>query len=222
MVNRKTRRIGPHLRISAWLPPGLALGLLAVLAAFIHGPGMLLAVWAAATVFVVLTLLCVHVLQRRATSVTIAAQSSSARSDHVEAAASGQADAAAISTRRGSDPGPATGPSAESPTHSTSPAPFPSPIAPALIPQPGEPTVAELAKTLGLHVLTDAEVASVLRVDARAIGKAISDGKLPGNRIGDDWRVELGALRRWLQGRYPAPGAISAPPAQAVSEDEQN
>lgn len=53
-----------------------------------------------------------------------------------------------------------------------------------------------------LRVLTAEEAASVLRVDAELVKASISSGELPGNRIGPHWRVEQGALTRWLQGTY--------------------
>ena len=74
----------------------------------------------------------------------------------------------------------------------------------------------EIAATLGLRVLTADEVAAVLRVDAKVVVAAISSGELPGNRVGTHWRVDQGALTRWLRGRYGtaagSPG--SAPPAE--------
>jgi excisionase family DNA binding protein len=48
-------------------------------------------------------------------------------------------------------------------------------------------------------------VASVLRVDADVIILAIGNGELPGNRIGNHWRVDQEALVRWLQGTYRNP-----------------
>ena len=53
-----------------------------------------------------------------------------------------------------------------------------------------------------LRVLTAEEAASVLRVDAEVVKASISSGEFPGNRIGPHWRVEQGALTRWLQGTY--------------------
>jgi excisionase family DNA binding protein len=221
VANRKPGRIGPRLRVSGWLPPGLVLGCLAVLATFIHGPVKLLVVWAATSGFVVLAAVTVWRLQRRATSPAAAAHFTSTAEDLAEASGAGQVGNAAASTGPGSGPGPTPAPPATPPLHGTPSVPPPSPAVPALSPQPSAPAVGELAVTLGLHVLTTVEVASVLRVDATAIAKAISKGELPGNRIGGDWRVDLGALRRWLQGRYPAPGALSGPAGHAPFEDEQ-
>jgi excisionase family DNA binding protein len=53
-----------------------------------------------------------------------------------------------------------------------------------------------------LRVLTAEEVASVLRVDTALIITSITTGELPGNRIGGHWRIDQGALTRWLQGPY--------------------
>jgi excisionase family DNA binding protein len=222
VANRKSGRIGPRLRVSGWLPPGLVLGCLAVLATFTHGPVKLLVVWTVASGLIVLAAVTVWSLQRRATSPTAAAQFKPAAEDLVEAAGPGQASHVAASTERGNGPGPAPAPPTTPPLHGIPSVPAPSPPVPALSPQPSAPAVAELAVALGLHVLTTDEVASVLRVDTTAIARAISNGELPGNRIGGDWRVDLGALRRWLQGRYPGPGTFSGPPAQAAYGDEQS
>jgi excisionase family DNA binding protein len=53
-----------------------------------------------------------------------------------------------------------------------------------------------------LQVLTADEVASILRVDKDAVIRSIGAGEFPGNRIGEDWRVDSRALVRWLQGAY--------------------
>ena len=53
-------------------------------------------------------------------------------------------------------------------------------------------------------VLTAEEVASLLRVDLNGVITSISNGELPGNRIGRDWRIDQRALVQWLQG--PPPG----------------
>src|SRR5262245_46045288 len=47
VANGKNDGMGSGLRTSAWLPPGLALGWLVVLATFVHSVGNLLAAWAA-------------------------------------------------------------------------------------------------------------------------------------------------------------------------------
>jgi excisionase family DNA binding protein len=53
-----------------------------------------------------------------------------------------------------------------------------------------------------LLVLTAEEVASVLRVDLDLVITSISNGELPGNRIGSHWRIDQRALVQWLQGAY--------------------
>ena len=74
--------------------------------------------------------------------------------------------------------------------------------------------------TLGLRVLTATEVAAVLRVDTDVITTAISNGELPGNRVGDHWRVEQGALARWLQGAYGHVSNPRSPPPAAEPESD--
>jgi excisionase family DNA binding protein len=51
-----------------------------------------------------------------------------------------------------------------------------------------------------LLVLTAEEVASVLRVDLDLVITSISNGELPGNRIGSHWRIDQRTLMQWLQG----------------------
>lgn len=228
MANRKSGDAGRRVWVSAWLPPGLALGWLAVLSAFVHGGGMLLAAWAATTALGLAMVIAVLVLQRRATSSPerqTDAQPSPAASEKTEPVRpAGDAEQAATSPAHDADPSPPAGSSARPMAQHGQLEPalkVSIPEADASVPV-AAPAATELAVALGMHVLTTDEVASVLRVDAREIARAISSGELPGNRIGGDWRVDLGALRRWLQGRYPAPGAISGPAASALFGDEQS
>ncbi|GAA3304869.1 helix-turn-helix domain-containing protein [Dactylosporangium vinaceum] len=51
-------------------------------------------------------------------------------------------------------------------------------------------------------VMTLEEVAELLRVDPDQVTKAIEDGLLPGNRIGEHWRVRSESLLAWLDGPY--------------------
>jgi excisionase family DNA binding protein len=186
--------MGPRLRISAWLPPGLALGGLAVLATFVHGAGRLLIVWAATCSVVVLLVLLVRLARRRPV------EASGVRPG-TESALTAEPDEASPAIAELS---PVTDPEA---------APLPSDLheeaansalcGPAG--QEGQLATAETSASLELRVLTAAEVASVLRVDADLITRAIRDGEFPGNRIGNHWRVDYGALVRWLQGKYRDP-----------------
>ena len=58
----------PWVRMSAWLPPGLALGWLAVLASFVHGVASLLIAWGASVFLVVLAAALFASLRSRASS----------------------------------------------------------------------------------------------------------------------------------------------------------
>lgn len=206
--------MGPWLRMSAWLPPGLALGWLAVLGTFVRGVGNLLAAWAATVSLVVL-------LARRRP----------ARSSN------GPPGSTSSTMPSGAGSPPATGPppvgaSADAPRvpdvdertaaggTSSKPAPVdadPEPADPAERRRPTatpQPILIEVVPTVGLQVLTAAEVASVLRVDADVIVTAISNGEFPGNRIGSQWRVDQGSLARWLQGAYRfVPDPVSPSPS---------
>jgi excisionase family DNA binding protein len=86
--------------------------------------------------------------------------------------------------------------------------------------QTRQPATTAIATTLGLRVLTATEAASVLRVDTNVIVKAITNGELPGNRIGNQWRVDQGALTRWLQGKYETTAEPSGyPPSTELRTD---
>jgi excisionase family DNA binding protein len=230
--------MGPLFRMSAWLPPGLALGWLAVLATFVHGVGSLLTAWAA-TVSLVLLL----VRQRRAVSASGPTETESDRiqaPDHASLPPAdptssvdpktaptspemdkGIADGTAHSTSGAESAGASASCSPDMTAESNSgEEPVPSDSAPRSAPDTTasgtagparQPGIAEIAATLGLRVLTAAEVASVLRVDADVVTTAISDGELPGNQIGNHWRVDQGALARWLQGKYGVANPAGSP-----------
>jgi excisionase family DNA binding protein len=220
VANGKNVREGAGLRTSAWLPPGLALGWLAVLATFIHGIGNLLAAWAATVSLVVL-------LGRwRPTSSPGSPSGSSEGSDkssdsgppapdvgsepsgEEEGPASGTAHStstaenAASSAARSTDLPSGVGSEAQPIRSDSAPRGAPNSTVSSTTDQSGQTLTTEGALALGLQVLTADEAASVLRVEAEEIITAISNGELPGNRIGRHWRVDQGALTRWLQGRY--------------------
>src|SRR3954465_249168 len=49
-------------------------------------------------------------------------------------------------------------------------------------------------------VLTPAQAAALLQVDEYAVLALAEDGRLPGRRIGDEWRFARAALVEWLSG----------------------
>ena len=182
----------PRLRVSAWLPPGLALAWLATLATLVRGVGMALAAWGATVSAVLLAVLLMHWLRRG---------SSADEADDGDPVA-GNEDAAAgktarASTRSATDPAEKAlrpDPAKSSATDEKNPDSGPGLTAGTPV-APGSP-VPEL------RVLTAEEAASVLRVDAELVKASISSGEFPGNRIGPYWRVDQEALTRWLQGTY--------------------
>lgn len=48
------------------------------------------------------------------------------------------------------------------------------------------------------EVLTLEEAAELLRTDAATVTAMAEDGKLPGRKVGDEWRFARSALMRWL------------------------
>jgi excisionase family DNA binding protein len=157
-------RLSELLRLSAWLPPSLALVWLATLATLIHNVGITLAAWGATLSLVVLVVL---MAQRHA----------SRRARTPDNAAAPKAATAQVA-------GPSSSPAGLPTGHG--------PQTPAAVAVGGSQ----------LQVLTAEEVASVLRVDIGQVISSIAKGELPGNRLGGHWRVDHGALVRWLQGPY--------------------
>jgi excisionase family DNA binding protein len=180
---------GQPLRVSAWLPPGLALAWLATLATLVRGVGMALAAWGATVSAILLAVLVMLRLRRGSLADS---GDAAAGNEDVEAGETAQ-----VSTLSPYGPaGPALRPDAadSSVTEVKNPDSDPG-LAAGTSVAPGPP-VPEL------RVLTAEEAASVLRVDAELVKASISNGEFPGNRIGPHWRIEQGALTRWLQGTY--------------------
>lgn len=238
--NGKTDGMGPWLRISGWLPPGLALGWLAVVATFIHGVSRALTAWAATVSLVIL-------LARRRPAVS-STNPPKAEGGLTESSVPASHDSAAPTSLTGPRPAPAPPASEEGtagstalPADATEKTATSASLSPDFIsepgsrakPVPGEEALrpmpdatdsgmvgqaeqlgtAETVEAAGMRVLTAAEVASMLRVDANVIITAISIGELPGNRVGSHWRVDQGALTRWLQGTYGSPANPGGSPS---------
>jgi excisionase family DNA binding protein len=53
-----------------------------------------------------------------------------------------------------------------------------------------------MPKTRG-RILTVYELSEYLRVDKTTIYRALREGKLPGFRVGSDWRFNLDAIEQW-------------------------
>jgi excisionase family DNA binding protein len=50
----------------------------------------------------------------------------------------------------------------------------------------------------GAEVLTAAEVAELLKIDEETVDRMAAAEKLPGRRLGDEWRFSRAAVLRWL------------------------
>jgi len=227
MADGKSDGMDPWLRMSAWLPAGLALGGLAVLATFVHGVASLLIIWGA-TVFLAVVIIALlaglrRIASSRSRSKTVGSPAAQQgllpdeRTGNNTAQSASATENAATSLSHSSDS--PSGPSSRAEpvpsgnaTTSVRNTPASSTAGPT-----GQLEIAEIAVPLGLRVLTATEVASVLRVDIDVIITAIGNGELPGNRIGNHWWVDLGALTRWLQGTYEY---ISNPRSPSPAEPE--
>jgi excisionase family DNA binding protein len=54
------------------------------------------------------------------------------------------------------------------------------------------------------EILTPAQAATLLQVDEEAVLALAEEGRLPGRRIGDEWRFARAALVAWLSAPDPA------------------
>jgi excisionase family DNA binding protein len=204
VADEQTKKAGWRWRVSAWLPPGLALGWLAVLGTFVHGPA-LLAAWSPTVC------LAGALAWRLSASTPGHARKADGGLDatdkpvSVPPPAPGDAQPVAppieVSAAPSQPAAAARGGSGETQAGTSGSA--------VATDEPTRPSsggsgrgYAEAPATLGLRVHTAAEVASALRVDAKEVVTAISNGELPGNQLGDHWLVERQALIRWLQGKY--------------------
>ena len=220
----------PWLRMSAWLPAGLALGGLAVLATFVHSVASLLIIWGA-TVFLAVVIIALlaglrRIASSRSRSKTVGspAAQQGRLPDERTGNNSAQSTQSASATENAVTSLPHSSDSPSGPSSRAEPVPSGNATisvrntpASSTIGPTGQLEIAEIAVTLGLRVLTATEVASVLRVDIDVIITAIGNGELPGNRVGNHWRVDLGALTRWLQGTYEY---ISNPRSPSPAEPE--
>ena len=63
-------------------------------------------------------------------------------------------------------------------------------------------------------ILTLEQAAEMLQLSARTVQRMVSKGKMPGRRIGGQWRFDRDQLREWVR------GADVEPPAAPVSQAE--
>lgn len=202
--------MGTRPRISAWLPPGLALSWLAVLATFVHGGGRLLAIWAATALLTFLSVLLILQVWRRIGGGSGARPQAGS---NLAVAPEGSSDTAELAPAVGSQTSSLPSETEEGTTGKP---------ASDTADQPTQLATTEPLAALELRILTEAEVASMLRVDKGVVTKAISDGEFPGNRIGSDWRVDQGALTRWLQGKYRDPASPPSSPSPPQLKTDQS
>lgn len=171
-------------RTSAWLPPALALGWLAVVSSVVNSVFTALTTWAATV------------------GLAIMFWRSGRRGlgPPAEPPAASASSTSADSSAQVSDAHPAPGAPAET-TTGVSPG-GPTPPEQAAVAEVLEIPMVKPGAAAMSRVLTAAEVAEVLRVDVDTVVAAIDRGELPGNRIGEHWRVQRAALLRWLSGGY--------------------
>ncbi len=51
----------------------------------------------------------------------------------------------------------------------------------------------------GAQVLTGEEAASYLRLHVKTIYRLVKEGKVPGRKVGGNWRFHRDELERWLR-----------------------
>jgi excisionase family DNA binding protein len=57
------------------------------------------------------------------------------------------------------------------------------------------------------EMLTIAELARFLKLRPRTIYRWAQSGKIPGAKVGKEWRFRRSAIERWLESYIPAEGA---------------
>jgi hypothetical protein len=211
------------LRLSAWLPPGLALGWLAILATLVHNLAVALADWGATVSSVMLFFLLVLLLSRRRQPSPRGAFPGNATGQPVSTGSAATATATASVIPSGAEansggetqvpiaPGsPSRAP--EMPPHAPTPAAASASARPGTAgdvttrhqPRPS-PVVSPIVSEL--RVLTAGQVALAFGVEEGLVIDAISNGQLPGNQFGGRWLVHQGTLVHWLRGSYREPAA---------------
>lgn len=207
--------MGVRFRMSAWLTPGLALGWLALLATFAHSISTLLTTWAATVSLVVLL---VRWLPEMLPSSRSRATSDPPEREEDSTTYRGRAPNSTTSGTHSPDSASGSSSKAEPASDDNLTSSAVDRTVSSAEGHSEHPVVGEVTEALELRVLTAAEVASVLRIDSNLIIAAIDKGELPGNRIGNHWRVDQGALVRWLQGKY---GDLVGPPRSPLSAERQ-
>lgn len=229
MDTRKSDKRGLRLRVSelprvsAWVPPGLALALLATLATLIHNTGIMLTAWGATTGCMVLLFALVawraRTSRRRSLSGAATVNAVPAGPDLTKptSADTGSAEMPALAADDQAD--------APSASHTASGAAVDPPGTARPSGVTGQTAVAMTYPPIAsdlimpeLLVLTAEEVAAVLRVELDLVIASISNGELPGNRIGHHWRIDQRALMQWLQGSYGDPLGRGRVPRSGASQ----
>lgn len=195
------------LRISPWLLPGLALGWLALLATFIHSVASVLTAWGATVCVALLLLRRRHGMLPRGQQETVGDSSRMTESERTPKLPAGSHQSAettkAVSV---SESGHADLASSTFLHERSSTNDQPEPVSDPTVCGPGAAGSATSAGIVSqFQILTAAEAASVLRVDIKLVTAAIDNGELPGNRIGQHWRMDQALLARWLHGKYEEP-----------------
>jgi excisionase family DNA binding protein len=65
--------------------------------------------------------------------------------------------------------------------------------------------------------ITPEEAAHLLRVNTHTVYRALRAGKLPGGKVGNQWRISRTALEAHLQGRS-ASSAVSSIPTEGGTQ----
>lgn len=64
------------------------------------------------------------------------------------------------------------------------------------------------------RIMTLEQAAEFLQIDADTLRVLVRQGKVPGAKVGRQWRLEEGLLREWLRERSLEPKVAAANPAR--------
>ena len=68
-------------------------------------------------------------------------------------------------------------------------------------------------------ILTLEQAAELLQLSARTVQRMVSKGKMPGRRIGGQWRFDRDQLREWVRGADVEPTAAPESQAELIARE---
>jgi excisionase family DNA binding protein len=68
-------------------------------------------------------------------------------------------------------------------------------------------------------ILTLEQAAEMLQLSARTVQRMVSKGRMPGRRIGGQWRFDRDQLREWVRGAEVEPAEVSVSQTELIARE---